>query len=210
MKFPTCSRVQFRRYHHHTFSYLRPFYLFKSKRRSLSTSNFWYRHPVNWKYIKDFSNCFVFHLHPTIARLFWLIKCYLFRWIDLIAIGWKWPSASGPIIRVSFSLIIPRNSVPLTTVPTPNIKYNNQTKTWVKEGQQIYSFTLHSMVRMYIPGTEYVSSIWNSAGLSSVFGDRELRRFINIFNRSRFSPVTFDTCDSKNDKIILACSKLPK
>ena len=66
------------------------------------------------------------------------------------------------------------------------------------------------MVRMYIPGTEYVSSIWNSAGLSSVFGDRELRRFINIFKRSRFSPVTFDTCDSKNDKIILVFSKLPK
>ena len=136
MKFPTCSRVQFCRYHHHTFSYLRPFYLFKSKRRSLSTSYFWYRHSVNWEYIKVFSNCFIV-LQTTIARLFWPVRCYLFRWIDLIAIGWKWPSASGPIIRVSFSLIIPRNSVPLTTVPTPNIKYNNETKTWVKEGQQI-------------------------------------------------------------------------
>ena len=49
-----------------------------------------------------------------------------------------------------------------------------------------------------IPGTEYVSSIWNSGGWSSVFGERELSRFINILSRSKFSPVTLDTYTKQN------------
>jgi hypothetical protein len=37
----------------------------------------------------------------------------------LTAIGWKFPRASGPNIRVSLILIEPCSNVPETTVPTP-------------------------------------------------------------------------------------------
>jgi len=44
----------------------------------------------------------------------------------------------------------------------------------------------------FLTGTEYVSSIWNSAGSSLLKVVREERRFKNIFSRSMFSPVTFE------------------
>jgi hypothetical protein len=43
----------------------------------------------------------------------------LFLCILLTAIGWKFPRASGPNIRVSLILIEPCSNVPETTVPTP-------------------------------------------------------------------------------------------
>lgn len=49
-----------------------------------------------------------------------------------------------------------------------------------------------SALALFYTGTEYVSSIWNSAGsslLKLVLDDRRLR---NIFNKSMFSPVTFE------------------
>lgn len=44
-----------------------------------------------------------------------------------------------------------------------------------------------------LTGTENVSSIWNSAGSDTSHFIRVDNRFKNIFNKSRFSPVTFDT-----------------
>mmetsp|Transcript_25979 Transcript_25979/g.68170 ORF Transcript_25979/g.68170 Transcript_25979/m.68170 type:complete len:378 (+) Transcript_25979:517-1650(+) len=43
------------------------------------------------------------------------------------------------------------------------------------------------------PGTENVSSIWNTAGASVFAGLAGRSRFMNDLSRSRFSPVTFDT-----------------
>lgn len=42
-------------------------------------------------------------------------------------------------------------------------------------------------------GTEYVSSIWNSAGSLSWLVILAVNRFKNIFKRSKFSPLTLDT-----------------
>lgn len=54
------------------------------------------------------------------------------------------------------------------------------------------------------PGTEYVSSIWNSAGKRSKPAIRVVSKFKNICNNSKLSPVTLDTwkighkrCDTK-------------
>lgn len=45
---------------------------------------------------------------------------------------------------------------------------------------------------LFHTGTEYVSSIWNSAGSSLLKLVLEERRLRNIFSRSMFSPVTFE------------------
>lgn len=63
---------------------------------------------------------------------------------------------------------------------------------------------MRSLTTVPTPGTEYVSSIWNSAGNFSMPPIRVVSKFRNIFNRSKLSPVTFDTwkighkrCDTK-------------
>ena len=56
----------------------------------------------------------------------------------------------------------------------------------------IYKCTAECACVLFHTGTEYVSSIWNSAGSSLLKLVLEERRLRNIFSRSMFSPVTFE------------------
>lgn len=48
-------------------------------------------------------------------------------------------------------------------------------------------------MNVLLTGTEYVSSIWNSAGSESRLTTRVVNKFKNILSKSKFCPVTFDT-----------------
>ena len=65
----------------------------------------------------------------------------------------------------------------------------------VKEKMKEYFRTCNKVPDTTVPtpGTENVSSIWNSAGSPRLHFTRVDNRFKNIFNRSMFSPDTFDT-----------------
>ena len=59
--------------------------------------------------------------------------------------------------------------------------------------EAFYGILARSIHFILLTGTEKVSSIWNSGGSDRLYGSLVDSKFINIFSRSRFSPVTLET-----------------